>query len=339
MALYLVIGKGGGSRTIIDTNRPGALGPVYKSIQDVEDAGHTVVPISREDEQRLEANQLQDVGVVTNPGRGTSRPTITAATLAGWSDQELADYLSRPLTDPATFRLVRTEVERRASDANQTRADAEERNRLLGGGSDGLGSGGGLPGGGGLAGTGGDGDSGIDPFSVGPYTRFLRARGLPITPGTTADRYQANFAQPLYNIWDMQQGLNAAEAAAGVDPAFTSFETAARDFGGRRSDLQSSANSVLSRLAGLGAEGRAQGELGFEREFDQFTGEPSGGRSDRLTSLIQAGLADRYGGVGASYIARNLGNYRKTYEGERLAGKEGLASTYFDYLRNRFGGF
>lgn len=276
-------------------------------------------------------SELPDFSGITGAGdtladiSGGSSSTLSATDVAAMSDSELIGALATSTTNPFELALFQNEIANRPGLELEAQWAEENRLKLLAGGG-GNGNGNGVP-------------SGIDPFEVGPYTRFLKARGLPITPGSTADRYMAKFAQPVYDIWDTQQGLNAAEALPGVTPVSTSFETAARAFGGRQEDLRSSANSVLRRLANIGEEGRALGSLDFEREFDPITDKPSGGRSDLLASLIQSGLADRYGRRGASYISRNLGNYRQAYEGQRLAGTEGLPTTYFDYIRNRFGGF
>ena len=77
---------------------------------------------------------------------------------------------------------------------------------------------------------------------------------------------------------------------------------------------------------------------GAQREQVALTFEPGApGNIEELQSLIRSGMAGRYGGVGSDHIAKNLPNYRNTYEQQRLANTTGLAGTFVDYLAFRFG--
>lgn len=195
------------------------------------------------------------------------------------------------------------------------------------------------------AGVGGGNVAGTEGLS-GPYTQYLRARGLTGLPGTAAERYTGQLFDPIRNLYNVNQQIGAARAfgeygeETGVGlPSMPDWQSYVRSFDLGRAPIRTKALETLRRLGGTGAEDRSATGLTFERKYDPETGEAISGTGGlgNLQSLIRSGLASAYGGLGAAYIANRLPQTRDRYEMQRAQGVPGLSDSFLGYLQNKLG--
>ena len=173
------------------------------------------------------------------------------------------------------------------------------------------------------------GDMATDQLGEGPYTRYLRARGVGAgayrTPG---ERYIASQYEPLRSLYETQQPVYAALGRQTLP--WDQYQAQFPDVASRRAR----AREVLGGLTGMTAPQRGEAGFTFERAFDEY-GEPSyeGANLGYLQNLITAGLAGARGGRGAGWLASRVPFLQEQWEmGNR-------AAPFIDYLKSKFGGF
>lgn len=200
----------------------------------------------------------------------------------------------------------------------------------------------GTPAGGGLGSA-----QGTAPTSeaVGPYTNYLQGIGL--GGGgywNPAQQYQANLYDPLRSLFTMREGVN--EAANVGTPGTTAFQAQPwGDFlssmGGNMGNIKGEAANTLNTLFGIAPGTRREQGLSYEPEYDPMTGETLTGSEtgqqgiESLQELVRLGLASKYGGIGARWLASRLPQMQQTWQSAQAGGAP--ITPWVDYLKSRVG--
>ena len=165
-----------------------------------------------------------------------------------------------------------------------------------------------------------------DPLEEGPFTRWLRSRGIGTGARTPGQRFIAGQYAPLRNLYETSQLISGAQDLPGME--FDPWAAGIPDVASRRAR----AASVLSSLGGMTGEQREFGGLTFAPTYDEFGGGEftEGAGLRRLQDLMTGGLAPRLGARGAAWAASRVPFMQQQWE---LGGR---GTPWIDYLRSKF---
>jgi hypothetical protein len=136
-------------------------------------------------------------------------------------------------------------------------------------------------------------------------------------------------------MWETQQPYKAALGQ--TTPGWTDYMGQVGGMGG----VQSQASGILGGLFGMSPQARQEWGMGFEPQYDPFTGgtlknDETGQRSmGELQNLLTYGLANKFGPMGASWAASRAPQMQQQWQLQQAGGGAGMP--FMDYLRQTYG--
>jgi len=165
-----------------------------------------------------------------------------------------------------------------------------------------------------------------------PFTQYLTQRGLTgLDYMTPAQKYMSNLYNPMRFMWEAQQPIQTA-LGRGTLP----WQEYMGGLTGGMGDIRRRAESNLMSLRGMTPAKRQEWGLGFEPEYDPFTGEAlpfsqTGAQPlSYLQNLMQYGLAERFGPYGAGWASQRLPFMQQQWEAS------GQPSSFLEYALNKY---
>jgi hypothetical protein len=188
-------------------------------------------------------------------------------------------------------------------------------------------------------GFGGTGMANGDLLGEGPFTRYLRRRGVGteggIGLGSRAGRFVSGQFGDIQDLMEQMEVIRAARGG-GTQGPYTGFGL--DEFAPIAGDVASRANlgaSALQELFGMTQAQREDAGLTFEDTFIDDERLKSTYGLDWLQNLLRSGTRGSAGRIGSKFLAGRLPYMQQQFDLRR--GAPGVATNFIDFFKNRFG--
>jgi len=182
-----------------------------------------------------------------------------------------------------------------------------------------------------------------DLLGEGPFTRYLRRRGVGTDPGQfgvgqesigLGSRAGRFISGQFGDIQDLMEQMEVIRAARGGGAGAFGLDQFAPIAGtvGERANLGASA---LQDLFGMTQTEREDAGLTFENTFIDDERLPSTYGLDWLQNLLRSGTRGSAGRIGSKFLAGRLPYMQQQFDLRR--GAPGVATNFIDFFKNRFG--
>jgi len=187
-------------------------------------------------------------------------------------------------------------------------------------------------------GFGGTGMANGDLPGEGPFSRYLRRRGVGMEGGIgLGSRAGRHIRGQWPEIEDLMEQMEAIRTAGGTNQNYLGFDL--DQFAPLAGSVRERANlgaSALQSLFGMGQERREDEAMSFENAFIDEEGLPTGKYNmEWLQNLVRRGTRATQGRIGSRHIASRLPYLREQFDLRR--GAPGMATNFIDFFRNRYG--